>query len=517
MPVNQHLTWVEIKDFTPGLYTNSDWLMPANASQQLVDAFPQVGGGLRAFFKGSPYTVSGIGTPSLERVIGLHARGSVNFRVPIGTGADRYLSTYYFNAAGSAGSKGKVKMYRLDESNGDTVWTELTKVGGGTLAFSSVDSNSPDKTSFRFFRQLAGSPNDQWIIAVIRYTGGDGGIYRLNYEDSPNHLVLIKMLNGTLQNAGSMAIHQARLLVAGSTDITQGNIYFSVPGDAATSETTGFLEVDPSQDLPGIMALTPSPPSDLFVLREGAAPVLVQGDLENETSQVMGAGISGNVLQDMAKMPEGYAFISPDGYIYITDGVTFTPISQQLGGIHGSSADTRGVGDLNFIEEFLFAPRGLVYHMPTKAWFTQTQMAGEFHNVDLSTRKIWGPVGLGVNFTLAELNPVPLSTASRVSEWTWQSAPLASADGRRIGMREVQLYVRSYDANATVAVTVNGVTNTQMCTSTGKQLLSFLFQTRNSVLDVTVVSTAGNAANEAPSLERARLGFEPGTNLDNSE
>lgn len=520
MPVNQHLTWVEVKDFSPGLWTNTDWLMPPNGWQVMEDAYPQVGGGIRAFHKATSVTTSGIVSPTKERLIGLYSRGSVPARSGAPTDlTDRYLCTYFFDSGASAGSKARPRFYRMDGTNSETTWTQIFKTSGSTeWGFATSDNNAPQWTSFVFFQQLSGSPNDQYVIAVVRYVNStDAGIYRFNYNDlsSAQKGIQIKMLNGTLVTIGMVTVHQSRLMVSGGT--TGGTLYFSNAGDAASSASTSFVQLDPSVALPQIVGLNPSPPSDLFVFRQGAAPIIVQGDITNQTSQVMGEGINGIVGQDVIRMPDqGYALIGANGYVYFTDGVTYTNISQQLKAF-GQVADAVAIGSLSFLNEFLFAPGGLVYHLPTKSWFSQTQMAGSFHNVERFSGYIWGPVGTGTSFTLAQLTPKSSASASRVSTYHIKTAPLASVDGRRIGMREVQMYVKSYDANAQITVTVNGVANTVTCPSTGRQMLSFLFQQRDEVLDVDIVSTAGNAANEAPSIERLRLGFEPGTNLAPSE
>lgn len=512
MPVNSHLQWIEVKDFAPGLWTADDWLTPANGWQIMEDCYPTEGGGLRAFFQGTAIPTTGIGAITKERVIGLFARGSIPARSGAPTDlTDYYLCTYLFDAAAGAGSKARPKFYRMDGTNSEVAWTEINRTSGATLwGFATNDSNAPRYTQFLFFQQLAGSPNDQWVIAVVRYVGADVGTFRFNYQDlsSAQKGIKITQLNGTVTATGPAAVHQARLLVAGGT--TGGIIYYSNPGDAATSVASGFVQLDPSVALPQIVGLSPSPPSDLFVLRQGAAPLLMQGSIVNQTTQVMGEGINAQREQDVIRTPEGYALIGADGIVYFTNGVTYTPISQQVS-ISASAPDALGQGSLNYINEFLFAPGGMVYFLPTKSWFTQTQMAGSFHNVERFGGFIWGPVGTGTSFTLAKVSPQPHG-GTRVSTWRAKTAPMRAVDGRIIGIREVQVVVKSYDASATFAVTVNGVTNTQTCSVTGRQTMSFLFNQKAEVLDITFVSTAGGSA-EAPSIEAYRTGYMPGTNL----
>lgn len=100
----------------------------------------------------------------------------------------------------------------------------------------------------------------------------------------------------------------------------------------------------------------------------------------------------------------------------------------------------------------------------------------------------------------------------RESSFTWQSAPLRDPTGRSVEIREVQVYAKSYDANATIAVTVNGVVKTQVVGDKGipgSDQLSFLFREHAENLDVTLVSTAGTAGNEAPTVQAVRIGWRP--------
>ncbi len=239
-------------------------------------------------------------------------------------------------------------------------------------------------------------------------------------------------------------------------------------------------------------------------MKEGAPWVVLQGDITDPTIVQMGEGIhpGGSGIQDFGRTPEGIAFIATDGYVYLTDGHSFRNISQQLGGFN-QSGQVVSPGDTNFLNEFLFGPYGYVYHFPTQSWFKQTQLTGLFHNVERYTRTIWGPVGTSTNFTLKKLSPYPDS--ARLNSWSAKTAPLRSDDGRQLEIREVELVVESYDANAQLQVTVGGTTLTKTLATAGRQDVSFLFKERGEVLDIRVVSTAGNANNEAPSLEALRF------------
>lgn len=505
MPVNTHLRVVEITDFSPGLWENAAWLMPANAWQEMTDCYPQPGGGLRAFFKGTDLSVSGIANISKERVIGLHARGGVPLRSgAAGDGVDRYLATYLFDSAAASGSRARPRLYRMDGSNGETTWTQIYDTSGTTeFAFAANDNNAPQKASFRFFRLNSGSPNDKYVLMVLRYVGSDSGLWRLNYNDLSSAQKAIKLTTttaGSVDGAGAIATAQARVLVAASNS---ERIAWSNPG-TVTFSAANYLDIEPNQDLPVILALHPQAPSDLIVMKEGAPWIVVQGDITDPTVVQMGEGVhpGGSGIQDFGRTPEGITFIATDGYIYLTDGHTFRNISQQLAGFN-QSGQVVSPGDTNFINEFLFVPGGYVYHLPTQSWFKQTQLTGLFHNVERYTRTIWGPIGSGPGFTLKTLSPWP--DTARLSTWSAKTAPLRSEDGRQLEIREVELVVESYDSNAQISVTVGGTTVTKTLASAGRQDVSFLFKARGEVLDIRIVSTAGSSSNEAPSLEALRF------------
>lgn len=507
MPVHNHLKPIEIKDFTPGLYTDVDWLMPANGSQQMRDCHATVGGGIRAFYRATPISTTGIVAPTKERPLAVHGRGGIPARS--GSPADltdRYLVTYLFDAAAGAGSKARPRLYRMDGSNNETTWTQIKKPAAAEFAFATNDNNAPSHPRFRFFQLSSGAPNDQKVLLSLLYVSvTDSGLYSLNYNDLSTAQIAtlqVTLVAGATQPCGPMAVHQARVVIgAGNTP----RIVWSDPG-TLSFPAANFLDVDPNQDLPNPVAMATIEPSDLFIMREGAPLVLVQGDITNPTVQSMVAGIWGGGAgqQDFGRTDVGMALIAHDGYVYISNGSSVQKISQQLKTMP-RSADYVGQGALCFIGEYLFCPVGFVYHFPTQSWFTQTQIAGNALNVEPYSSQIWGATGEGVSFSMASLVPVPNGAVNRVSSFTWQSAPLRSNDARQLRIRQVDLALKSYDASAVVTVTVNGTANAITLAATGKQTVQYLFNERAEVLDVTVTSTAGNGANEAPSIESVRI------------
>lgn len=517
MPDTRNLRWVEISTFSPGLWENADWLMPAGAAQTLLDAYPQPGGGLRAFYRPSALSVSGIADITKERVIGLFARGGLSLRSGVGSAVDRYMMTYSFDAGAGAGSKARPKLYRMDGTNSETTWTQIFVTSGATqFNLATNDNNAPRQTSFKFFRLSSGSPNDQHVIFVVRYTGaatGGPGLYRLNYNDlsaAQKAVEIVSSVTGGPANpSGALVIHQARILVAGG-GVAGEQVNYSNPG-SETLAAANFIGVEPNQDGSNILALMTLAAGDLLVAKGGAPWVVIQGDITNPVVVPMGQGehLTGTGEQDLVRLPDGgLVFTTNDGYVWETDGHSFTNLSQQLGSF-AQQTDFTGGGSIGFLNQFLFIGRGYVFDIASKSWFRQSGMLGSVFHIETATRTIWGATTTGVSFGLASYEP--FMNQARVGTYTWKSAPLRSDDGRQMRIRQVQVAAKSYDANATIAVTVNGVTVTETFAAQGQQVLNFLFNQRGHTLDVQVVPTAGTpSANEAPSIDVVRIGVADG-------
>lgn len=493
MPAQQsHLRWIEIRDFAPGLWEKADWLMPPTAAQTLTDAYPQQGGGLRAFFKPTALSTTGIVDPTKERVIGLTARLVENE-------SDRFLMTAWYDPAAGSGLKSKARLYRMNEAASETTWTQVFKTSG-TTEFASSDTETVLKGSFRTFTLADGTRR---VVFVLRTTN-DSGLYRLNVADSSATIKAIKIDTSASGNASpddALTIHQARIMVA-----HDGRLMWSDPG-TETFAAPNFLLVNPNVAAPIIRIMEGAEPSDLLILQQGPGPSIVQGDITDPVVQIMSTGLRFGATGDAGHSPLGLLVNSTDGYLYLTDGRTFENLSSQLEA-HERPANIISNGDAVFMDEFIFKAGGYVYDTRTKSWFKQSGLQGMFLDTTLVPGAVWGTVAAtGNSFSLAQVTPK--NNSSRVSTYTWKSAPLRSDDGRRLMVREVEIYAKPYDSSATIAVTVGGVTRTKTLDgSSTRQSLRFLFpQTEAEVLDVQVVSTAGSASNEAPSIESLRIGL----------
>lgn len=502
MPSTEGLTPIVITDFAPGLYNSTDWIVPAKGWQIMSDCYPQPGGGLRAFLKAEATPgEAGITSITTERVLGMSQNSGKANRAgqPDGISDDRYLATYDWD-----GADGTPRLYRRDGTAGATHWTELEKTSGGI--WDTNNNNLPGKTSFALFHMANG--DDHMLLVNRPVDAATVGLWRVAYPSIPGTLFNLNESDFGLLT-GALAVHEARIFV------TQGNqLVWSLPktedfnGDGGSDDN--FLPLDP-RDGDRIQALHGIEPSDLLALRQGAGFVVVQGDIaSNPAVQVTNEGIGGGGegFTDFGVTPYGLAFIANDGRLYLTDGRTHTLLSEQLTKF-AQSPNYGAYADIVYIGDFLFCGGNRVYDFRTKSWFTQTQLAGSAKSVDLFNNNVWGSVADGPNFTLGTIT-VGTGVNNRVDQFTAKTAPLHGTDGRNLNVRLVDIAVRSYDVNATVAVTVNGHTVTRLIRTAGKQNIRFLFNEHAEVQDVTFVSAAGDPDNEAPSFDSVTVWTRPG-------
>jgi hypothetical protein len=504
MPGTEGLTPTLITDFSPGLYNANDWLVPAKGWQTMTDCYPQVGGGLRAFYKASSFSNSGIVHAGDEVLIGAAGYSGLLDRDNDATVFDRYISTYDTHTAGAF----VPRIYRMDGTNDETTWSQIHRSTDG-LPFASTASATPGKTSFRIFMQTNG---DLHMLIVLRYAGSNNGLWRVLQTDLSSSDAIVHDLNAVLGDAfgiknGAIAIHAAKVVIGTGN----GEIFWSNNGADGSWSAANFIPLDPNKDGARIRGLIGVEPSDLIAFREGAGFVVVQGDItSNPAVQVQQGGILIPKFDfDPCDTPMGVVIISEDGYMFLTDGRTNQNISQQLTPFTQSN-DFNDFGSTVFTNEFIFGPRGRIYHVPTKSWFLQTQLAGSVKALD-TANTVWGNVADGASFNLATLSPQ--NDSARVSSFTAKTAPIHGTDGRQVDIRQVDVYCKNYEAQSSVTVTVAGHAVTKYMRSTGAQTLRFLFEQRKENLDVTFASNAPTL--EAPSFDSVQLWSRAGHLLPN--
>lgn len=484
MPVNGHLQWMEIRDFTAGLWNVGDQLMPPNAAQTMIDCFPLKTGGLRAWYKPTSFTTTGIDSTTDEIPKALFAHERLINRSGNGTGTDWYLITY-------AQASTQVKVYRMDQTAAGppVVWTKIKTHAAG------LQPNAPLSTA----NYVLTNGDRLFCYALGAAGSGDSGVWSVRYADQ----VFTQLLNS---QQALISNYQSRLIAAKATS---GIIQFSDPG-VTTNIGTNTAPVDISEGQEFITSFATFSPGDLIVFKAGAPIYLVEGDLNNYTVRQM----NGSKIRGIGAVrgPDGVIFLALEDGIYVTpDGSQVFPLSKAL------KATT---GFLNvplvFQSHWLFTGKqGLILDTDTGAWFQTSFVASSTTTPIL--RLVQNPGFMYADatspFTLWQFTTVDGDTtaSSRAESFTWKSAPLRDPAGRQIEIREINVQARSSNgATSSIAVTVNGVTQTVACDSSGRGMLTFYFMARREELDVQVVSASNASGVEAPRIEVVRVGSQPG-------
>lgn len=481
MPSSRNLEFADIDDFSPGIFNASDWLVPPTAAQVMTDCHPEVGGGLRAAFKPTSFSVTGL-TATNERVIGIYSRGAIALRTGTGDASDRYLWT--FNS-----SDNKVRVYRWDETNGDTSWAVIK-----THAAVSATPNPVQADTF------VDSGGTAYVVYNLAQTSTDDGLWSIQYSNG----TVTKRLAGFVT---ACAVQDDRIIGAIGSELRWSDSQSVSSFPAANS-----LKVQSSRQGSTITSITPFAPGDLLIGTRYSAWTLVQGDITDPIVRTMSDARTVAWGQTACFTEGGLAFIAPNQGVFLTStGETFADLSAQLDRatfVQGSATAIGDVGggNLAYMGPFLLAPHGYLYDFRTKSWFRSgvlSAAADHFHSYgDRNYRQLFAATG-GVAYGLYTLDA---KESTRYNTYTWKSAPLRRPDGRQVELREIQVYARAYDADATVAVTVNGTTKTVTFDAAGKQQGMFLFSERAEVLDVQVVPAAASSSVEAPSIEVVRIG-----------
>jgi len=503
MPVNKHLEFAEISDFTPGYFSVGEWLMPANGSQEMTDCRPDPAGGLRASNKPTSFSTSGI--VSTGKVCGMYSRGGIALQAGGSDGSDRYIAVY-------DPADGKVKVYRWNETTTSpaTAWTLIKTHSAGLI---------PTTVQFDTFIDSTGAAHVVWSLAAATGVNADGdNLWSLQFsyqagqgssaiDDlgvTATQSVASHLSDGTFCTA--LGVQDDRIIVATGARVTA--LKWSASQSITSFPAPNTLTVQASRQGSVVMSITPFAPGDLLIGTRYSAWTMVQGAITDPIVRTMSEARSLGYGQRGSFTTNGLAFVSEKTGVFITgNGENFQDISQQIDPALWSNTSNNGSvggGNTAYAGNFLIAPHGLFYDERTQGWHRSsvlTAAADHFHSwADLSYRQIFAATG-GAAFSLYVFDT---KETARWNTYTWKSAPMRREDNRRIRIREVQLVLKAYDA-ATVAVTVNGTTVSRTL-ATGRQTVSFLFDEIAEILDVQVVPTAASSSVEAPSIEAVRVG-----------
>jgi hypothetical protein len=522
MPDNYHLDWVDIKDFTPGLWTRNRATMPYNAAQALSDAFPLQDGGLRPFMDDASITTSGMDISAGNRIIGIGSHVGVPYRsgVGLGTAADRYVMKYDT-------SDNELRLYRMDETNNETTWTELT-----TWSPDNPDPASTDHYAQAFFEPFIDQNGTRWMLLGLNYndagfTLAGAGLYMIRYEEpdigNDGEVTLIQNVK-----ISGLIVNQGRWMFAQSGT---SKLYYSNVG--STEPTANYLEVTPSGRGSNITALSSQEPSDILVGKEGAPWVAIQGDISNSNTvvrELAGSHPAGPWPIRPTPAPGGVVFIEGKGTVFLTDGRNFEDLGKAivpptLSYMNTAVPGIGVVGMAGYIGDFLFVPGGKVRDMRTGAWLTISQPDGDDKALwlpDNSRYSIWGAsLSEAGDATMTEYRSslsIQNATTHGAPSCSWTSAPQYTKDGGDVRIREVQIWVE------TGAATANDFTVTRFNDDDGgsvarsvenlganlQRRLRFLFPNSGSSSQYIKLdwNTSGEDT-EAAFIQRIRIGLAP--------
>lgn len=535
MPPGKHLSWFEIKDFTPGLWeegggTHQKVAAPPNSFKELVNYRPMKGGGLRAFVKGkttqgdnTTAIANGIGTD--ETIMGVMVHGGVVTRpgknggsILSGNGVDSQLLL----ATTIDRTSHKARIRRLDLSDDSTAWGQLFINATG------ASGNNHQTPGFAIFHTTAG---DVWdLVTIIGGLSTDFGLYTVGYQGGAGGSGIDGDVAKLTSHHGPLAVLQARILIAGGD-----TIFYSLPGVTTLSDIEQFLSVSPNRQLTDISGLAGMDPSDLLVMKEGAPWASITGDISAASVSVreMGDDHHGRQNQQpLIRVPGGVAFIEPEGRVFITDGRTFRSISDQLSDFPLVSQSMVGPGSMGYANDLLFAGRGMVYDFETGAWFRQNSLpTGRNWSFDAYFGEMYG-TGQNAGETDFEGNVVttarsvavfpmfPTASTDYASDGYFTTQPFSDANGRNVAVREVQVFSKPHRTGSTIAVEVFGADGTSLGVSTRTleasdvpTMSAHLFPGLKSPYAYIKFTLSSGGTSEAPTIERIRIGFDGNNSL----
>lgn len=494
MPIDSHLSWAEIRNFSPGLWTIGKEIMTPNAAQQMTDCYANPGGGLRAWFKPSTITTSGLVNAAQEACAGFFSRDGIPNRAGPGVGSDFYMLTINFTT-------GVCRLYRMDQTNSATTWSVIKTFAAVTAP------GLPHWATWAVLNLNSGAVH---VLMSLFQTSTDDGVWSVNYSDGAVAKAVATPWSGPI------TVHQSRLIASGG-GINQASLTFSDPG-AETGLGTNIITTENSRNLGEIMGISSFSPGDLLVQKAGAPFFLVEGDLSNYTLRQMNDSKGTNGWNSATFGPMGVIFACTQDGVYETpEGQLIMPLSKQLAGIDINpqsivSNVANNWASMAFAKHWLMLGNGLVYNYDTQTWFKSSFLTNANGGTVWADRFLgtFYAAGGGVNFSLYSYN-LSEDAIHRCETYTWQSAPLRDPSGRQVELRSAEVYAYSTNgATSTITVTVNGVGRTIACDSSGRGAITFYFKERREELDITVLAASNATGIEAPRIETIRIGTQGG-------
>lgn len=496
MPRNPNLLWTEVKDFTKGLFTiDEEYLVPATGFVVMEDCYPQVDGGLRAFYKPTASTTTGL--TSTDRVMALESWASP-------------VETTFMLLSVDPGA-GTMTAWRRDLA--DSSWTSSKVFATPGAATGST---------FGYIVPFVTITNRYFAVSVAQASGGgDTGVWLYDLDADSWALALnadVYQIDGT-----PMTMYQNRLIARANSSFSPNTaLYWTDPGDIIF-QGANVLELpgrrgDTNQ---AISALVPFNPSTLLVGTAASSWITIAGDIDDPIVTDMGMSHSPNIAhsQQLAVMDDGVAFIDANAGLYLAQnmGATAKRLDPQL--TPYNPAPIRDSFGTLLVKDFLFAPGGRVLYTPTNSWFSLSEGTGAndthlYHATRFdsdgyddftSDPSVYAPQwkdSFKINKWVLD---DALDASARYDAYTAKTAPLRAPNAVFAAIDEVEVFTKSHTNGSSISVTVNGTTRT-VTADAGEQMLRFRFRERADYLDATFVAASNNSSYEAPTIESFRIG-----------
>jgi hypothetical protein len=521
MPATQSLQWVDVNDFTPGLWDQdaayNKFATPPNAFRTLDDYMPVKGGGLRPAPLAQPISLTG-GPPVGSTIMGVFARGGV---ARTGAGTNNQINSDIIVV--TMGSNFKFTIWRLDNTVTVPAWSSRF-----VSAVNVDDFHTP--VQFAYFQDTNGV---MWYLMSIETNGAVRGLYSMRVDltvaSNTGNDGLVAKISG---DYGPLCVSQARIMVGtgggeGAGGAVAGNqINYSDVGLTTFSGSThGSLIVTSNRTGSSLTAISGVEPSDLLIAKSGAPWVEINGDIASVSTPVreMGDDHHARVArQQLPKTPNGVCFIEPNGRVFETDGRNFKALTNQLAArslIWSHNMVAPGI--LGYVNGFLFIPgtddntNGYVFDFESDALFRTTGINPVFSYLDGYDNLLYcanhdptAPTLVTYYFGGGFDQP-----RTSVTTGVIQTVPFADKNGRNIDIREVQMYVLCNAATEFKVELINesgaSVATRYAVIDTGRQDM-FRVQfpaTKSGYLSIKITPRTYDGVSEAPTFERLRIGF----------